>query len=337
MRLGRDVLDTENLEAGGLERADGRLASRAGALDEDLDLLQAVIHALPGARVGGDLRSERGRFARALEPGRAGGLPRDHVSVLVGQGDDRVVEARLDVRLADGDVLLDLAPRATARSGLSPRRRHLLRLLPAADRLLRALPRARVRLRPLAVRRQPAPVAEAPVGADLGEALDRLLALAAEVTLDLDLGVDVVAEPRDLVVGEVADLRVGREAERGCDLARRRLADAVDVRQPDLEPLLVRQVDSGDARQLSGSPRGHGGCPGRPHQAMQGRRERSCWSARTRLRTPQRAACGRAGRRRWLRGEPLALPLLVTGVRRADDHGPAVPLDDAAALAHGLD
>src|SRR6266566_4151561 len=148
-------------------RPDRRLATGAWAFHEDLDLLEAVLHALPRARVGRHLRGERRRLARALEPGRAGGLPGDHVALLVGQGDDRVVEARLDVRLADGDVLLDLAPRATARSGLSPRRRHLLRLLPAADRLLRALPRARVRLRPLAVRRQPAPVAEAPVGADL--------------------------------------------------------------------------------------------------------------------------------------------------------------------------
>jgi hypothetical protein len=32
----------------------------------------------------------------------------------------------------------------------------------------------------------------------------------------------------------------------------------------------------------------------------------------------------------------LALPLLVSGIR-ADDHGLAVPLDHAAALAHGLD
>jgi hypothetical protein len=70
---------------------------------------------------------------------------------------------------------------------------------------------------------------------------------AAQVALDLELGVDVVAELRDLVVGEVANLRVRREAERGCDLPRRRLADAVDVGQPDLEPLLVREVHSGDA------------------------------------------------------------------------------------------
>ena len=32
----------------------------------------------------------------------------------------------------------------------------------------------------------------------------------------------------------------------------------------------------------------------------------------------------------------LALALLVTWIR-ADDHGPAVPLDDAAPLTHGLD
>ena len=47
-------------------------------------------------------------------------------------------------------------------------------------------------------------MAEAAVGADLAEALDRLRALAAQVTLDLELGVDVVAELRDLLVGEVA-------------------------------------------------------------------------------------------------------------------------------------
>src|SRR4029078_3293387 len=74
--------------------------------------------------VGRDLRRERRRLARALEAGRAGGLPHDHVAVLVGQGDDRVVERRLDVRLADRDVLADAAARTTARRGSSTRRRH---------------------------------------------------------------------------------------------------------------------------------------------------------------------------------------------------------------------
>jgi hypothetical protein len=125
-------------------------------------------------------------------------------------------------------------------------------------------------------------VADPAVRADLGEPLDRLLPVTAQVALDLEVRVDVVAELRDLFVGEVLDLRVRVEAELDGDLARGRLADPVDVGQPDLESLLVRKVDSGDACDAS------------------------------------------------------ALPLLVPGVS-ADDHGRAVPLDHAAALAHGLD
>jgi hypothetical protein len=92
-------------------------------------------------------------------------------------------------------------------------------------------------------------VADAAVRTDLREPLDRLRALAAEIALDLEVLVDVLAQLRDLVVGEVADLRVRIEAERGCDPARRRLADPVDVGQPDLEPLLIGEIDSGDACQ----------------------------------------------------------------------------------------
>src|SRR3954464_12032487 len=40
VRLRRDVADTEDLEAGGLQRADRGLAAGAGPLDEDLDLLE---------------------------------------------------------------------------------------------------------------------------------------------------------------------------------------------------------------------------------------------------------------------------------------------------------
>src|SRR5262249_20105553 len=160
-----------------------------------------------------------GRLARALEPGRAGGLPHDHVPLRVGQRDDRVVERRLDVRLPDRDVLADATARATTGRSLAGRG-HLLRLLPAADGLLRALARGRIGLRPLPVHRQVAAVAQPAVGADLGEALDRLRALAAQVSLDLVVGVDVVAELRDLVLGQVTHLRVGREAQRNTDVMR---------------------------------------------------------------------------------------------------------------------
>src|SRR4051812_16287737 len=107
--LGSHVLHARDLEPGGLQRADRRLAARARALDEDLHLLHALLDALAGGRVGRHLRGERRRLAGALEAGAAGGLPRDHVAFAVGERDDGVVERRLDVRLADGDVLLDLA------------------------------------------------------------------------------------------------------------------------------------------------------------------------------------------------------------------------------------
>src|SRR5215210_3740393 len=142
MSLRGHVLHAQDLEAGGLERADRRLAARPRALDEDLDLLQAVLHALARTGVGRDLRCERRRLARALEARGAGGLPGDHVALLVGERDDRVVERRLDVRLADRDVLPDTAAGATT-GRLPSRRGHLLALLAAADGLLRALARTR--------------------------------------------------------------------------------------------------------------------------------------------------------------------------------------------------
>src|SRR5262249_39733625 len=112
VRLRRDILDAEDLEPGGLERADRRLAAGAWALHEHLDLLQPVLHPLARCRICGDLRREGRRLARALETRRAGRLPDDHVPVRVGERDDRVVERRLDVGLPDRDVLADTATRA---------------------------------------------------------------------------------------------------------------------------------------------------------------------------------------------------------------------------------
>src|SRR3712207_1487080 len=124
----------------------------------------------------------------------------------------------------------------------------LLHLLLAGDlHPLRALPRARVRLRPLALHGQAAPVAQAAVAADLHQALDVLRALAAKVALDGQVRVDVVAELADLVLGEVA--HVGVRVDPACRQRRARLgvADAVDVGQPDLGSLVEGDVDPRDS------------------------------------------------------------------------------------------
>src|SRR3954453_21923418 len=96
------------------------------------------------------------------------------------------------------------------------------RLAPAGDaHPARALAPARVRLRPLAPHRQPAPVAEAAVGADLHQPLLVLRALAAQVALDL-ARLDRLAQLDDLVLGQVLDMGIGVDFRLFEDLARGR-------------------------------------------------------------------------------------------------------------------
>jgi len=52
-----------SLQAGGLQRAYRGLAARTRPADEDLDLLEAVLHALLGTGLGRDLGGERGALA----------------------------------------------------------------------------------------------------------------------------------------------------------------------------------------------------------------------------------------------------------------------------------
>ncbi len=92
-------------------------------------------------------------------------------------------------------------------------------------------------------------MAEAAVAADLGEALDRLGALAAQVTLDRQLAVDDVAQAGDLVIGEIPDVGVLVDVEIREQALRSRASDPVDLGETDLYPLVERDVDSGDASQ----------------------------------------------------------------------------------------
>src|SRR6266516_4893103 len=106
-----DVLDPQDLEPGRGEGPDRGLPAGAGTLHEHVDLRQAMLLRTPGRRLGGQLGGEGRRLPGSLEPHVAGAGPRQRVAVEVGDGDDRVVERRLDVGLTVGDVLLLPSPR----------------------------------------------------------------------------------------------------------------------------------------------------------------------------------------------------------------------------------
>src|ERR1700683_1906617 len=123
------------------------------------------------------------------------------------------------------------------------------RLLPgvllAAHGLLLALAGAGVGLRALPVDREPATVPDALVAADLYLPPDVRLDLAPQVTLDLVGRVDPVAELDQVLVGEAVDPGVPVDAGGLQCLQRPRPADAVDIGERDLDPLIAGQVDAG--------------------------------------------------------------------------------------------
>src|SRR6202043_3513066 len=103
---------------------------------------------------------------------------------------------------------------------------------------LRALASAGVGLGVLAAHRQAATVTQAAVAGDVLEAFDVLRALAPQIALDGQAVVDRVAELGHLVLGEVADVGVGADADVLQQLVGRRAPDPVDVGQPDLRTLV---------------------------------------------------------------------------------------------------
>ena len=84
------------------------------------------------------------------------------------------------------------------------------------------------------------------VRADLDEPLDVEGHLATQVALDLVAPVDQLAEPVDLLLGEVADAGVRVDVRLGQDLLARGQAEAIDVGKGDFDALLARNVDAGD-------------------------------------------------------------------------------------------
>ena len=105
--------------------------------------------------------------------------------------------------------------------------------------LARSLAGAGVGVGALAANRQAAAVPQAAIGAHLDEALDVQRDFLAEIAFDRAFVFEGLTDVVDFLFGQVADLLVRDRCRARCS---KRLrpgpADAVDVGQPDLSPLL---------------------------------------------------------------------------------------------------
>src|SRR5258708_37097253 len=156
--------------------------------------------------------------------------------MVIGEGDGGVVKRRLDVRRPVRDVLA-FAPLGTTTAG--SRLGHTRVPFPAiwllaglflpGHGLLGSFARARVGARALTADGEATAVPKTFVAADLHLALDVGGDLAAEVTLDLQVAVDVRAQLRNFFLGEVTHAGVARDAHAVADLLGARAADAEDV------------------------------------------------------------------------------------------------------------
>src|SRR4051812_12792415 len=127
-------------------------------------------------------------------------------------------------------------------------------LLLAGDGLARALARARVGAGALTVDRQAAAVPQALGAAALDLAANVAGDLPAQVTLDAEVLVDVVAQLQQVLAAQVPPPDVGADPGRGGRLLGVALADAVDVGERDLQPLLAGQVDAGQSCHVGSTP-----------------------------------------------------------------------------------
>jgi hypothetical protein len=91
-------------------------------------------------------------------------------------------------------------------------------------------------------------MADAAVAADIHQPLDVHGDFGAERALHLDRAFDHLAEPGDLPVRQIADPGVGVDAGLTEDTAAGGPADAEDVGERDLDPLLAREIHACDAR-----------------------------------------------------------------------------------------
>ena len=207
-----------------------------------------MLHRGAGGHLSGGLCGEGRALLAATETLSAGGSPGDGVALGIGDSHHGIVEGRTDMDLASLNVLLLAAaaddPLASLRC--SHNRSPSLLLL-VGNGLLGTLAGACVGFAALAAHGQAAAVADAPVAADLGQALDVQGHGAAQVALH---GVAVVNGLTELVLvrlGQILHAGVGVDPRLCQDILGALSSNPIDIGEADLNPLILGQVNTGNS------------------------------------------------------------------------------------------
>ena len=97
MRQWGDVFDGTDGKARLMKGLDGGFAAASRTVHLHLDLADTELLSVLRTDFSGSLGGEGGAFSAPLEADRTGRSPSQHVAVAIGHGDDRVVEAALNV------------------------------------------------------------------------------------------------------------------------------------------------------------------------------------------------------------------------------------------------
>src|SRR5699024_4228303 len=182
------------VQAGSLQGADGGLAAGARALYVDFDALHAVLHRQAGRGLSGGLGGERSRFPGTAEAQLARAGPGYRVALGIGDGDDGVVERRLDMGGAALDILaLAAAADHTLRTFLCHCENPSLLLL-VGHGLPGSLAGPGIGLGALASYRKALAVAHTAVAADLDQPLHVEGHVAAQVAFHMAVVVDILSQ-----------------------------------------------------------------------------------------------------------------------------------------------
>ena len=104
----RNVLNEVDLQASCLKRSQGRFPPGPWPLDIDINGSNTMLHRLFGSILCSHLCGKGSAFSGALETLCAGAGPGDDISLWIGNGDDCIVESRLDVGNSHLNILLNL-------------------------------------------------------------------------------------------------------------------------------------------------------------------------------------------------------------------------------------